>query len=450
MQNLEKISSTRLTEYWKDLSMGLLILLVVMFLSQALPYYFSPIVALVGAAVMYTMLYNNKLKSLPSCMITIYALFCCMISYSFFSIVINVLYIWGMLELPRELVFFHPPFISSLILDPICAVTLLVIYSRHNNLRYCLNCKFKNGFSIERGKFGELLHKESKNQLLNLFLLFTILSVIVWIYYFTHYDRSADINKRDMYIFSWLNLMMIVLDEAYFAFRYYNLYLDYQESGEIITEQELSDMTVKTYLRFYVICGNSIYLNDRMVDPSMPFRQIIDTPFVTKRNVNGITTAEVEGIIHKMTGVPGHLRFFYGRKNPDLKKHSLLRYFYFLDGTPEDYPEMRVMGKWIDFNRVKHVYNQSPTLINKMMLSDISRMTTIVLTQKIFDQRGYRKIKAKSYQPTYDLLEVRDSDYDFQDDKWIRVAMFNSDSKGFFMRRLWKKMLNQKDDATWG
>lgn len=182
----------------------------------------------------------------------------------------------------------------------------------------------------------------------------------------------------------------------------------------------------------------------------MPFRQIIDTPFVTKRNVNGITTAEVEGIIHKMTGVPGHLRFFYGRKNPDLKKHSLLRYFYFLDGTPEDYPEMRVMGKWIDFNRVKHVYNQSPTLINKMMLSDISRMTTIVLTQKIFDQRGYRKIKAKSYQPTYDLLEVRDSDYDFQDDKWIRVAMFNSDSKGFFMRRLWKKMLNQKDDATWG
>ena len=208
-------------------------------------------------------------------------------------------------------------------------------------------------------------------------------------------------------------------------------------------------MTTKTYLRIYVICGNSIYVNTKILDPKMPYRQIIDTPFVTKRNVNGITTSEVNGIVSKMVDVPGQLRFFFGRKNPDMEKHSLLRYFYFLDGKPEDYPKLRIDGEWMDFDRIKHIYNSSPTLMSGIFLGDMSRMTTIVLTQKIFDDRGFRKIKAKSYQPTYTLEEVRDNDYDFQDDKWVRVAMFNSDDRGFHMRRFFQKFRKQKRETPW-
>lgn len=443
MQDLEKVSGSRLIAFWKNQSMGLLVVLVSLLLSQLLPYYFSPIVALIGAAVLYTILYNDKFSTNPSCMIGVYALFYCMVSYSFMSIVVNILYIWNMIELPKELVFFHAPYIPSLILDPVCMVTMLIIYMRKNSLKYCVKCKFTNGTSIERGRFGDILHSESKVQIKNLFIIFTILTIILWAYYYTLYDRGSVINNRDSYIFFWLNVVVIALDEVYFGIRYYNIYLDLKDSGDIISESELSDMTTKTYLRFYVICGNYMYVNPKTIDPSMPFRQIIDTPFVTKRNVNGITTAEVDGIIRQMTQENGHLRFFYGRRNPDLKKHSLLRYFYFFDGTPEDYPEMNVAGEWMDFNRIKHIYNQSPTLMARTFLADISRMTTIVLTQKIFDDRGYRKVKVKSYQPSYDLTEVRDNDYDFQDDKWVRIAMFNSDTKGFHVRRLWQKMVKQ-------
>ena len=236
----------------------------------------------------------------------------------------------------------------------------------------------------------------------------------------------------------------------YFAARYYNIYLDQKERGNIITEEELSDMTTKTYLRFYVICDNSIYVNPRTVDPQMPYRNIIDTPFVTKRNVNGISTYEVNDVIHNMVQHPGHLKFFYGRRNPDMQKHRLLRYFYFLDGKPEDYPELNITGEWMDFSRIKSIYNSSPALMAGTFLADMSRMSTVVLTQKIFDDRGFRKIKVKSYQPNYDLKEIRDKDYDFQDDKWIRVAMFNSDTKGFHVRRIWQKMLNNnKQSASW-
>lgn len=449
MKDLDKINSSRLFSFWKNLSLGLLIVLVSMFIAQVLPYYFSPIITLIGAAVLYTMLYNGRIESNPSCMLVVYALFYSMITYAFITIVINILYIWGIVSLPKELTFFSPPYIPSLMYNPICCLVIGFMLIRGNSMNFCNDCKFKNGLSIDRGRFGQLLHKENKVQLFNLFCLFLVMSVIVWVYYFTYYDKSADVNSRDKYIMLWLNLLCIVIDELYFALRYYSIYLDQKEEGNIITEQELSDMTTKTYLRFYVICGNSIYVNTKIMDPIMPYREIIDTPFVTKRNVNGITTAEVNGIISSMIRIPGHLRFFFGRKNPDLEKHSLLRYFYFLDGTPEDYPEVRLAGEWMDFNRIKNIYNSSPTLMSSTFLGDMSRMATIVLTQKIFDDRGFRKIKVKSYQPTFTLEEIRQNDYDFQDDKWIRVSMFNSDTKGFHMRRLMRKFSKQKQETPW-
>lgn len=449
MKDLDKINSSRLFSFWKNLSLGLLIVLVSMFIAQVLPYYFSPIITLIGAAVLYTMLYNGRIESNPSCMLVVYALFYSMITYAFITIVINILYIWGIVSLPKELTFFSPPYIPSLMYNPICCLVIGFMLIRGNSMNFCNDCKFKNGLSIDRGRFGQLLHKENKVQLFNLFCLFLVMSVIVWVYYFTYYDKSADVNSRDKYIMLWLNLLCIVIDELYFALRYYSIYLDLKEEGNIITEQELSDMTTKTYLRFYVICANSIYVNTKIMDPRMPYREIIDTPFVTKRNVNGITTAEVNGIISSMIRIPGHLRFFFGRKNPDLEKHSLLRYFYFLDGTPEDYPEVRLAGEWMDFNRIKNIYNSSPTLMSSTFLGDMSRMATIVLTQKIFDDRGFRKIKVKSYQPTFTLEEIRQNDYDFQDDKWIRVSMFNSDTKGFHMRRLMRKFSKQKQETPW-
>lgn len=449
MRDLDKINSSRLFSFWKNLSLGLLIVLVSMFIAQVLPYYFSPIITLIGAAVLYTMLYNGRIESNPSCMLVVYALFYSMITYAFITIVINILYIWGIVSLPKELTFFSPPYIPSLMYNPICCLVIGFMLIRGNSMNLCNDCKFKNGLSIDRGRFGQFLHKENKVQLFNLFCLFLVMSVIVWVYYFTYYDKSADVNSRDKYIMLWLNLLCIVIDELYFALRYYSIYLDLKEEGNIITEQELSDMTTKTYLRFYVICGNSIYVNTKIMDPRMPYREIIDTPFVTKRNVNGITTAEVNGIISSMIKIPGHLRFFFGRKNPDLEKHSLLRYFYFLDGAPEDYPEVRLAGEWMDFNRIKNIYNSSPALMSSTFLGDMSRMATIVLTQKIFDDRGFRKIKVKSYQPTFTLEEIRQNDYDFQDDKWIRVSMFNSDTKGFHMRRLMRKFSKQKQETPW-
>lgn len=444
MQDLGKVSSLQLYTFWKNLSVGLLTVVGVLAFSIILPFYFSPIVALIAAAFLYTLLYNNKLSKNSSCMVVSYSIFFCLIVYSFVSIVLNILYIWGFIWLPPEFTFFYYPYIPSLMLCPICFLTMAIIYLRSSKLSICVDCRLQYGDSRERGKIGGILAYESHLQLKNLLIIFGILSVIIWAYYIFFYI-DVDVNNRDWYVFMWLTIIVFLLDEIYFIFRYYNLYLDMRENNEIITQEELRDMTAKTYIRYYVICKDSVYMNFKTADPRMPFRPVIDTPFFTKRSVNGITIPEVTNIIRRMTGVnDGELRFFFGRKMVDMDRHSLLRYFYFLDGNPEDYKELNVDGEWMSFDDLKKIYSYNPGNLARICVSDITRLATIMLTYKIFDERGFRKNKLKSYRPTFTLKEVRESHLDFQDDKWIRISLFNSDTPMYRIKRWFRNLTSGK------
>lgn len=444
MEDLNKVSSQQLYSFWKNLSKGLMTIVVLMALSIALPFYFSPIVALLAAAYLYTVVYNGKMSNKLNCMITVYAIFISLIVYSFFSILLNILYVWGFINIPEEFSFFADPYIPSLVLCPVCFLTLSYIYIRRKSLRLCLDCKIEFGGAREKGKLGRLLTRESHFQLRNLIALFFILSLAIWAYYLYFYI-DTDINHRDWYVFVWLVIIAFILDEFYFISRYYNLYLDLKENNEIITPEELSDMTAKTYIRYYVICGEYILLTDQAKDTQRNGETVIETPFFTKRSVNGITIPEVTNIIRDMSGVKnGDLKFFFGRKISDLARHSLLRYFYYLDGKPEDFPELANKGVWVPFDELKRIYSYSPDKLSNIFVSDITRMATIILTQKLFDSKGFRKNKLKSYRPSFTLQEVRKNNYDFQDDKWIRISVFNSDTKLYRLKRWFKQLSGGK------
>ena len=446
MQDLGKVSSLQLYTFWKNLSVGLLTVVGVLAFSILLPFYFSPIVALIAAAFLYTVLYNNKISKHPSCMVVSYSIFFCLIAYSFVSIVVNILYIWGFIWLPPEFTFFSYPYIPSLMLCPICFLTMVVIYARGRRLSICVDCKLHYGDSHERGKIGGILEYESRLQLRNLLILFGVLTIIVWGYYKFFYI-DTDVNGRDWYVFMWLTIIVFVLDEFYFIFRYYNLYLDMREINEIVTQEELRDMTAKTYIRYYVICKEYVYMNIKTADPKITFRPVIDTPFFTKRSVNGITIPEVTNISRRRTGLNnGDLRFFFGRKMMGMERNSLLRYFYFLEGKPEDYPELNVDGEWMAFKDLKRIYSYNPDKLATICVSDITRLATIMLTYKLFDERGFRKNKLKSYRPTFTLKEVKESHLDFQDDKWIRISMFNSDTPMYRVKRWFRNMTSGSDN----
>ena len=447
MEDLRKVNSMQLYQMWKNLSIGLLALIGVVTLTRMLPYYLAPAIALVAAATLYTILYYNRLEKISSCCVTLYCIFYCLLSYSFVSILINVLFAWGLFLPPDELIFFNKPYITTLLLSPCCAVTMILLYFKRGSLQVCVDCRLHNGDRYERGLLGEILHHESRLQLRNLIAVFTLITVVVWVYFLLIYVK-IDLNSRDWYVYAWFFVMALILDEFYFIFRYYNLYLDLKETDELIDQDGLDNMETKTYLRFYVICDNHIFVDPRSIDPAATYREVIDTPFVTRRSVAGIRVDEVRRIVTRMTGVDdGELRFFFGRKNRDIHENSILRYFYFLDGKIEDYPELNVDGEWMDFEKFKRIYATSPGSMSHQALSDLTRLATIIQTEKVFDERGFRKNKIKSYVPGFTLKDVRRSNLDFQDDKWIRISMFNSDVRFYRFKRWWRN-LNGKNGGS--
>lgn len=445
MEDLRKINSTQLYLCWKNYATGIVVLIAVMLLTKFLPNYLAPIVDLSGVATLYYFIIKNKFSPNFSCIISLYALFVCLIASSALSIVLNILFAGHILAIPKEMIFISDPYIPTLLLFPVCFITMIFIAFRRKKLSICKECRLDHPDLHERGRFSTIINYESQFQLLSLLVIFGIISVVIWTYYIIFY-QDINQNGRDWYVFIWFITIVLLLDILYFIFRYYNLYLDLKENNEIVAPEHLATMTNRIYLRYYVICDNYVYVNVHAIDPLEPYREIIDTPFFTKRSVTGITIEEVKTIIERMTGVEnGELRFFFGRRTAVTNKQSILRYFYFLDGTIDDYPQLKTPGEWMDYELVKKIYSESPGRLAPISVVDTTRLATIMVTEKIYNEKGIRKSKIKSYLPTFNLIDVRNSNLDFQDDKWIRISMFNSDVKFFHLRLWWKRFSGRKN-----
>ena len=437
MRDFGKVNSAELYGLWKNLSVCMLSVVATLIFSKLLPYYLSPVVALVISSGLYMYIYNTRVGTKRNCIIPPISILYSIVIYAFFTIILNLMHIWGLFEMPHEFIFFTDPFIPALILNPVSFIVFIVIYFRRKKLRPCIDCRSKRSFGGQRGAFG-ILNSEAHLQLKNFIVMSGVLTLAVWLYYQFSYINT-NINGRDDYIFTWLTVIGVGLDWLYFSWRYYNLYLDLKENNELITPEELRDMTAKTYIRYYVVCGDKMYLTEHAVDSSGGKAEVIDTPFFTTQSMNGLQGDNVRNMIDRMTGVKnGELKFFYGRKSPDDNKHSLLRYFYFLDGDVSDYPELATPGEWVSFDKVKYIYSNFPNKMAELAVYDITRLATIMLTEKIFDENGFRKSGIKSYSPTFNLLEVRKSKIDFQDDKWIEISLFNSDTSFYKLKRWWK------------
>ena len=434
---------------WRNLALSLLCVGVVMGGAHVLPYYMAPVLSLFLCGMLYTMIWNNNVSENSSCMVVVETMLYSLLGYTFISIILVVIQVLDLYQFPNEIIFFNDPYLPSLVLLPTTLMVSLYALIFKKSMPTYRHFRSEYGGARERGYFGLISNRETNFQLKNMVILFAILTVIIWYYYLNVYV-SVNQNGRDWYVFLWIVVISVILDEIYFMMRYYNLYLDLQEHNEIITPEELRDVTAHTYLRFYVICGEYVYVDRNAFDRLNQKDGVLDTPFITKRTVNGIPTTEVKNIVERMTGkAGGELKFFFGRHLAGVDKHSLLRYFYFLDGDISDYQDMNEKGEWIHFDDIKRVYNTDPLKMATNALNDLSRLSTIILTERTYDEEGYRKNKIKSYKGSLTLADVRKCKLDLQDDKWLHIANFNSDTKFFRLKKFLREAVGNKSQSTY-
>ena len=356
MDELKKIDPFQLYGFWKTLAISIFMVIVMLSFNRMLPDPLTPVIGLVCAVVVYAFTLSKSARS-GNCSLIPYAIILSMVLNAFFCIIADILNWWKIpgITLPDELVSSSGLYLPALSYLPIAFVTILFIYLRRDRLSICKTCRLAYADEINRNKIGHIFRYESHLQMKYLLYIFGFLTALIWFYYLYFYV-NININARDHYIFLWVVILGLVADEVYFAVRYYNLYLDLKASGDIIDEREISDNDSKTYLRFYVICGNNIYVNPEKVDPSSKYGKVIDTPFFTHREVSGIALGDVKRIISSQTGHEGDLRFFYGRKFGNHGR-AVMRYFYFLEPDENgELPELQVSGEWMDYEIIKHIY----------------------------------------------------------------------------------------------
>lgn len=444
MRDLQKINLLQLYLFWKNLSIAMLLLIVLLTVSTWTHSIFSIFTAIISAFIIYARIYANKTSHHPTYMLVGYALMMSIIIYTFIVMSLSFVSAWGIFDVNEHFNLFKGPrTLSVLIFSPVCFFTFIITYLRRRSIhRYIDNHFGVRSDIFLKGKLGVLLSRESRTQIRNLVILFGIMTFINWGYYIFFFYKFAPLNNKDLYVFFWVNLAIMIFYLGYLLMHNYQLDLELKQSGELVTPEEAVSMGPKNYFRFFVICDNHLFVSYECDDPDYKVHKVLDTPFFITRTGRMISEPEILDIIQKETKVKGgDLRFFFSFNAPGLHQHNVLRYFYFLDGKIDDYPTLNEeKGEWMTIEQLQKINRRRPHALSSYMLADAGRMVTIIRTEKMYDERGNRKHKLKSYIPSFKLSELQHSDVDFQSNKWLDIAMFNSDKPFFRIRRFMRSL----------
>lgn len=445
MDTLNKVAFKQIYNLWRNIVLSFIFIIVIIILCKYLPVYLSPIISFIFASILYTIIKYIEKRDDDSCPIILYSTFISLLLYSITLIFLNLIYVINGFPLINEILFFDRPFKPILVYAPIALIVNTFFYIRKTKLLICIKCKLNNGDSFERGIWGATQKAESYTQLRNLIFIYAIISLTIFVYYNVLYV-DININNRDSFIFVWLTIIVLIIDIFYFLIRYYNLYLDLKESNQIFLPEEIDNKDELLFLRYYLICGNYIYLSSNNYNN---FNQgKLDTPFFIKSNSPKITLKESTNIIKHLSGIEnGEIRFFYGRKSQRPRRNKMFRYFYFLKGDRNEY-KINMDGKWFNYDEIKQIYSSEPDKLSNILIADTTRVARILITEKVYDSNGNRKIALDNYVPTYDLYDLYNSNIDFQDDKWIRISLFNSDSKFYRIRKLFRQIFRNRQNRN--
>lgn len=337
----------------------------------------------------------------------------------------------------------------ALILGPVGCITAMIIYIRRHRLAICNECRLHNGTALERGRAGAIFAHESELQMKNMIFIFGLIGVLAWIYYYKAFSEIS-YSDRDSFVFKWTTTIILLTDIVYFGIRYYNLYLDLKESGELVTPAEIKHQPANTRVRFYVICDDSIYLaresNAERTDEGLG--QVYDTPFRSSRPGKDIDEGTVKQMAAKETDITnGYLKFFFSRRMSPGSENRVNRYFYFLPGEISDYPELAKKGEWLSSEKFKTIFNTRPLTLSPLFLSDMNRLATIMVTSKTFNESGERRTKLMQYRPSFSFAELPGSKVDFHGETWMRVSIYNSDRRWFRLNRWINKHFRSRSQS---
>lgn len=323
------------------------------------------------------------------------------------------------------------PFLPVLIFCPVMLCVGIVYRMLGKRTSTFQKCDALFGSYVERGFIGKIVKEESRYQISTVITMNAVATVLAVIYYFVFYI-NVNINSADAFFLCWFPFIGYLLVTVFMGTRYVSLWGYYAQD----VEGSNTRMGEKTWLRYLVMCDDSIYLarNEEFFD--IPGMDKIDTPaslFVPFREKAPRSYAsEVFAHLSALGEDKFVLRFMY--LSQEAEGLSNIVHYIVTVKEQEIIDKSSLHGKWYTISQLQRlIYNRD---IAPILASEIHRLYTVAMAWKTYDRDGKRLYKIKNYRPLFRFSGIGDWDVDFNDPHWLQVARFNED-KPFFRLRRW-------------
>lgn len=311
----------------------------------------------------------------------------------------------------------------------VSVVTFLVVLGtewRGGRNSLCIDCMMRNGSPFERRILGHIYSSENHYLVPRLLLIVGLVVALGWGYWYFGY-KQAYYEWSDSLVFYLLPLIVFVFDACILVYRYYLLYTFGHEQPSTIVEG-----TKK--LRVILICGNRACY-------AIGKDGLLDTPFTVDDTFSEIiSSGVVREYMTKSVGV-STMKFCYGTIDIRSRK-AVEHYFCFVDSEDvvrQFAADEGVQLQWMEKDEIAANFRSDK--FSPFAVAEISRVFNIMVTSKIFDLSGRRKIKLRGYVPPLSIDEIRNSDVDFSDNRWMILSRFNKSNSFYWLRVLWYKYI---------
>lgn len=375
-----------------------------------------PIFSLVMSLVLFCYVRHERDKSIQRCAVFPYIAARILLVFTMFSAIVAAVSIASghslggpLLEALRS----H----TSLYLSLFSLVIMKLMYPKMWNTVFCSDCLLRHGMPQERNCLGHTYVKENgylvqRQQRLfaGIFLLTVSFRMLEAFFSFSPFV------VRSAYVY--LPLSLIVVDAVVVRSRYFVV-------GRL---KEQKDREIMPFGGRFKLVRVLVFDNDGVLLAGIDGGK--DTPVSCYEPYSEpLSVGTARRLADNAVDGPKTVRFCYSTLDP-INCRSIEHYLCFIDNRGEK----KVKGEWVDRDSLERMYDAG---MGHLLRAEMFRIYTVMRTSKMFDIDGKKKIDLKGYVPKFNFSELRTTDVDFNDVRWLLLSKFNKDLMFYSLRKAW-------------
>lgn len=418
------------SEIWLNFTIALGCIMLVVLISNILSPVYYPIVSLILAFTLFSVIRQNRDVNGMSCYLLLFISARVLLQYTIIALILDCkYYIYGqeLLLETVEIKSLQVSYFPILLLSPLLLINTIFILIRKSKFTFCTYCLLRNGAPSERGYAGKLQSDEMKRLIKQIIIISIIMTVSGWSYYIFLYNTS-NINRYDKLIFNALPVALWVVHEFSFGIRCWVL-------SAFVTKRQKKDRSLRqgyTLLRFLVICDDEIFVrNNDTADSRIDISTVKYVPYC-----ESVMPLMAKLYIEKMINInSGKMRLLYDYIDK-INRCGIIHYIYVISDNDRDKLQN---GTWMTVTEIENAFTNNK--LSGVFKAEIYKLHTTLLAQKTYSVDGKRLHPIKNYRPLFSFKEILTSEADFSNPMWMLLSVQNEDNKFYKLKKWWFKYI---------